>query len=101
MIPTALAIVNELKNYQQAAKDTTVTTDNDSNLNSTDHELTDLTGKKHLYLAIDTIHGLLFVSSCAPDQHMSDRAINFAQWCRGYPECSGIWVSLSVLSKYE
>ena len=63
MIPTALAIVNELKNYQQAARETAATTVNDSNQNSTDNELADLKGMKCPFLAIDKIENIFWFAA--------------------------------------
>ncbi len=50
MIPTAIAIVDELQNYQQATKQTVVTNENDKDQNSPRSAQTDFTSKERLYL---------------------------------------------------
>ena len=50
MIPTAIAIVNELQNYEQTTKQTFDINEKDSLLNLSDVPLTDVSSKKHLYL---------------------------------------------------
>jgi len=45
MIPTAIAIVNELKNYQQAMEQTTVSNENNNNESSTNDPLINFTSE--------------------------------------------------------
>ena len=77
MIPTAIAIVNELQNYQQATKQTAVTNENDNHQNSPDSAPIDSTSKKHLYLN-NHIGNRHFFFSCSRDQHMFRRTISRA-----------------------
>ncbi len=52
MIPTAIAIVNELKNYQQAMEQTTVSNENNNNESSTNDPLINFTSELYLYLSV-------------------------------------------------
>ena len=51
MIPTAIAIVNELQNYEQTKKPTVDIDEKDSPHNISDVPLTNVSSKKHLYLS--------------------------------------------------
>ena len=52
MIPTAIAIVNELQNYEEATKQAAVTSENNNYQNVTDSESIDSSSRKYLYLHI-------------------------------------------------
>jgi len=52
MIPTAIAIVNELQNYQQTMKQTAVSDENDNHENSTDDAPISSTSELYLYLNV-------------------------------------------------
>jgi di/tricarboxylate transporter len=74
MIPAAIAIVNELQNYQQATTQTSVTNENDNHQNATGSAPIDFTSKEHLYLNIQiTNQHFLFAavlenSACSDEQ---------------------------------
>jgi di/tricarboxylate transporter len=56
MIPTAIAIANELQNYHQTTTQTSVTNENDNHQNATGSAPIDFTSKEHLYLNIQIIN---------------------------------------------
>jgi di/tricarboxylate transporter len=55
MIPTAIAIVNELQDYEQAAKQTAVTSENNNYQNVADSGSINSSSKKYLYLHIQIV----------------------------------------------
>jgi hypothetical protein len=52
MIPTAIAIVNELQNYHETMKQTAVSNENDNHESSTDNVSINSTSELYLYLNI-------------------------------------------------
>ncbi len=78
MIPTAIAIVNELQNYQEETKRRAMTNDNDEHENSPRSARTDSTSKKCLYLKNHIGNQYFFVYSPIRGQHMLRRTIRRA-----------------------